>query len=113
METFESINDISFLDKNGLFVSYDIKCYLNEDFGFAFLDKYYKNLKIDFLKTLKTGYNCKELEKYYFDTNFVDKKDVDGYFEYYKMFRLIAEDGDEKYLVLWNTNGDFKSWEIK
>jgi hypothetical protein len=112
MKIRESISDIFLEDRNGISVSFDIKCYANKDFGFAFFDKYYNNLGLDFLK--KNGKSdIEELEKYYFDTKFIDKKEINGYFEYYKMFRLTADDGDEKYLIFWNTNGDFKSWEIK
>jgi len=92
---------VNFVDENNVFVGYDLAQDCCEDAGWFISDKVEK--------TTEDDHTCSvDVDKYVFDTEFFESKDVYDNDDYEGMaiFRLVAGK-DEKFLHLYNCHNGY------
>lgn len=105
MKIFEKNGKVNFVDENNVFVGFDYQQCCCEDFGWSISNAEGVIYADD------NGHDLRDFPDYYFDTDYFlegdDPSDYDS--GGWVKFRLVEEDGEDLFLMLYNIHNGYYS----
>ena len=117
MRCFKNNDRVNFVDGNNMFVGFDNLRSCCESFGYVFSDNLPTEFKCENLGGANECETLDDLERWSFDTTKmpIDLPAADGHIGGGVAVKIIRDDGESKYLILYNFHNGYYShgFEIK